>query len=115
MTDDRSADLRSQSAEKRARKTSTKMARLTGGGTSARSVEMLKTVTKYGPAGLPEKIQAGEISLNAAYQETRRFIIEARRAGAEIPPECRIGGRIEPVNTDPCPHCNGTGRKTKET
>jgi hypothetical protein len=112
MSDDRSAGLRSQSAEKRARKTSTKMARLAGG-TSARSVEMLKTVTKYGPAGLPEKIQTGEISLNAAYQETRRYIIEARRAGAEVPPGCRIGGRVEPVNTDPCPHCNGTGRKPR--
>ncbi|MGW5490444.1 hypothetical protein ACWEU6_37130, partial [Streptosporangium sandarakinum] len=32
----------------------------------------------------------------------------------DVPAECRIGGRIKPVNTDPCPHCNGTGRRPAE-
>ncbi|MGW5487433.1 hypothetical protein ACWEU6_05220 [Streptosporangium sandarakinum] len=75
---DPSADLRSPSTEKHSRKSSAKAARIIGA--SARGVEMTKTVERYAP-DLIQMIEAGEMSLNAAYQETRRRIIEARQLG----------------------------------
>ncbi|MET7914434.1 hypothetical protein ABZU45_00585 [Streptomyces avermitilis] len=100
------------SADRRSRKTSEKAAALAG--TSGRTVEKAKTVKRYAPHLLP-KITAGEMSVSAAYEEARRLAMEARAADVDLGPYSRIGGRPEPQDTDPCPHCHGSGRIPKET
>ncbi|MFE3495294.1 hypothetical protein ACFXOS_19845 [Streptomyces sp. NPDC059175] len=99
------------SADRRSRKSSEKAAALAG--TSGRTVEKTKTVKRYAPHLLP-KIVAGEMSVSAAYEEARRLAIEARAADVDLGPYSRIGGRVDPQDTDPCPHCHGSGRIPKE-
>lgn len=100
------------SADRRSRKSSEKGAAIAG--TSGRTVEKTKTVKRYAPHLLP-KITAGEMSVSAAYEEARRLAMEARAADVDLGPRSRVGGRLAPQDTDPCPHCHGSGRVPKES
>ena len=91
-----------KSAARRARKSSAKAAAQVGG-TSARSVEMAKTVHKFAP-DLHEKMGSGRMSLHRAYQETRARVLAAAEQGIDIGPT-----RIQRSRVRPCTHCNGTG------
>lgn len=82
-------------------------------GSSGRSVEKAKTVQRYAPH-LMAKVASGEMSVSAAYEEARRDAMEASAAGVDLGPRSRIGGRLAPPDTDPCPNCRGTGRVPKE-
>ncbi|EPD56380.1 hypothetical protein [Streptomyces sp. HGB0020] len=99
------------SADRRSRKSSEKSAAIAG--TSGRQVEKAKTVRRYAPH-LEPKVASGEMSLSAAYEEARRLAMEASAAGVDLGPRSRIGGRLTPPGTAPCPNCRGTGRIPKE-
>jgi hypothetical protein len=100
------------SADRRSRKSSELAAQITG--SSGRSVEKAKTVQRYAPH-LMTKVSAGEMSVSAAYEEARRLALEASAAGVDLGPRSRVGGRLTPPETAPCPNCRGTGRIPKET
>ncbi|WP_327069251.1 hypothetical protein [Kitasatospora sp. NBC_01302] len=106
-TDQPSADRRSPSVVKRHRKSSEKAAKVSG--ISARSIEKAKTVSRYAPE-LAEKVATGEMSLNAAYEETRRIVAVGRAAGVDYGAHSRIVAPTAAPNTVPCTHCRGTGR-----
>ncbi|MFF3912667.1 hypothetical protein ACFYZB_04150 [Streptomyces sp. NPDC001852] len=101
------------SANRRSRKSSERFAALAGS-TSGRTVERMRTVNRYAP-DLAPKVAAGEMSAHAAYQEARRRALEASAAGVDLGPRARVGGRLDAPDTEPCPHCRGTGRRRKET
>lgn len=99
------------SANRRSRKSSERFAAMAG--TSGRTTERVKTVERYAPHLMP-LIISGEMSAHAAYQEARRLALQASAAGNDLGPRSRVGGRLDPAPSDPCPHCNGTGRVRQE-
>lgn len=101
----------SPSANRRSRKTSEKAAQLAGA--SGRTTERIGTIARYMPELLP-KIQSGEMSANAAYEETREYIAALRLVMAETGQPLDLGPRSRINERRPalpkCPYCDGTGR-----
>jgi hypothetical protein len=100
------------SANRRSRKSSERFAAMLGG-TSGRTRERVKAVARYAPHLVP-LIVSGEMTAHAAYKEARRLALEASAAGVDLGPRARVGGRLDPVPADRCPHCNGTGRTPRK-
>ncbi|TDC98505.1 hypothetical protein E1292_35295 [Nonomuraea deserti] len=87
---------------------------------SERSVRHAMFVRKHGIPELEQMVMAGTLTISAAAMLAEETPERQREVIATTPPRKirALLTRERPANVpepDPCPHCNGTGRKTEET
>ncbi|MGI5274887.1 hypothetical protein ACQEUU_37540 [Nonomuraea sp. CA-218870] len=87
---------------------------------SERSVRYARYVIEHGIPELEQMVMAGTLTISAAAMLAEETPERQREVVATTPPRKiralltreRAANLPEP---EPCPHCNGTGRKPKET